>query len=97
MHMLRKYHNTTMKKLTHPNTLTILNIITGTFLFISWVYYFYKTRTFDMSLLWIILGAMYLVMGSYAHDYKQSNRVIIFVWTGVLLSIVLAAYYFLTL
>ena len=82
-----------MKKLIHHNTLTKLNIITGTILIVAGVYYFYKTKTFDMSISWIIFGAMYLVMESYACDCKQPKRVIIFAWLGTVLSISLLLYY----
>ncbi len=85
------------KKLSHPNTLTLLNILTGFFLVVAGVYYFYKTQTLDMSLSWIIFGAMYLVMESYACDCKQPKRVIVFAWVGALLSFLLATYYFVTL
>ena len=85
------------KHITHPNTLTLLNIITGALLLVAGSYYFYKTKTFDMSLSWIIFGAMYLVMESYACDCKQPKRVIIFAWLGALLSFCLTTYYFITL
>lgn len=87
-----------MKKyITHPNTLTLLNSITGVLLVIAGAYYFYKTKTFDMSLSWIIFGAMYLVMESYACDCRQPKRIIIFAWIGALLSAILTGYYFVTL
>ena len=89
----KNYSSYTMKKLTSSKTLTILNMITGSFLLIAGAYYFYKTRTFDMSLSWVIFGAMYLVMESYACDCKQPKRVIIFAWLGTVLSISLLLYY----
>jgi hypothetical protein len=85
------------KHLTHSKTLTILNSITGALLVIAGSYYFYKTRTLDMSLSWIIFGAMYLVMESYACDCVQPKRIVFFAWAGAILSCVLTVYYFVTL
>ncbi len=85
------------KHITNPNTLTLLNIVTGSLLVLAGSYYLYKTKTFDMSLSWIIFGAMYLVMESYACDCKQPKRVIIFAWLGAILSLALTVYYFITL
>lgn len=80
-------------KVVHPNTLTLLNIATGIILVLAGIFYFLKTRTFDMSVSWIIFGAMYLVMESYACDCKQPKRVIVFAWLGLVLSIALLSYY----
>ncbi len=82
-----------IKKITHSNTLTILNIWTGVFLVLAGMVYFYKNQVLDMSLSWIIFGAMYLVMESYACDCKQPKRVIIFAWAGFFLSAILFVYY----
>jgi hypothetical protein len=86
-----------MEKVVHPNTLTILNIVTGVVLVLAGAFYFLKTRTFDMSLSWIIFGAMYLVMESYACDCKQPKRVIVFAWLGFILSFALLVYYLVNL
>ncbi|MEN9551742.1 MAG: hypothetical protein RI935_119 [Candidatus Parcubacteria bacterium] len=82
---------------TNHKTLSILNSITGIALITAGVFYFYKTKTFDMSLSWIIFGVMYLVMESYPCDCRQPKRVVIFAWIGMILSLLLAFYYMVTL
>ena len=91
----KNYFSYTMKKLTHPNTLTSLNIITGIALLAAGIIYYYKTKSIDMSISWLIFGAMYLVMQSYACDCKQPKRVIIFAWAGAILSTALVVFYIL--
>lgn len=86
-----------VEKIAHPNTLTLLNIGTGIFLVLAGIFYFLRTNTFDMSLSWVIFGAMYLVMESYACDCKQPKRVIVFAWFGFILSVALFVYYLINL